>query len=59
MPARPRPHWQSRFSTTFVIGTSAALWFAAALVTGERIAVYSAAGWLVILVLDLGLALRR
>jgi len=58
LPQRPRSAGPA-FSTTFVIGTSAALWFAAALVTGAREPVIFASAWFVILVIDFRHNLKR
>ena len=58
LPAQPKPPGAA-FSTTFVIGTSAALWFAAALVSGERMAVTFAVVWLVVLLIDFRHNLKR
>jgi hypothetical protein len=59
MPPRPPSPPGSSFATTFVIGTAAALWFAAALVTGSRETVVMALGWLAILLLSVVTNLRR
>jgi hypothetical protein len=59
MPSPPRASRGSRFSTTFVIGTTAAPWFAAALVTGARETVIMSLGWLAILLLGLAANVRR
>ena len=58
LPSRPQ-HPGPAFSTTFVIGTSASLWFAAALVSGERLAVVFAVVWLGVLLIDFRHNLRR
>ncbi len=59
MPSRAPSPRGSTFSTTFVLGTAAALWFAAAIVSGGTIPVLFALGWLAVLILDFGLALWR
>jgi hypothetical protein len=58
LPSRPRLRG-STFSTTFVIGVSAAPWFAAAFITGARVAVIFAACWGVVLALNLVVVFRR
>jgi hypothetical protein len=59
LPSTPRPSGGSRFATILVIGTAGAPWFMAALITGEKVAIYVATGWLAVLVFDLAFALRR
>lgn len=59
MPSRPPSPRGSSFSTTFVLGTAAALWFAAAIVSGGTVPVFVALGWLAVLLLDFVLALRH
>ena len=58
LPRCPRPAGPA-FSTTFVIGTAASLWFAAALVTGAREPVIFASAWFVILLIDFRHNLKR
>jgi hypothetical protein len=59
LPSRPPPPPGSSFATTFVIGTAAAPWFAAAWITGGEIAGGFALGWALLLLVNLLRVLRR
>jgi len=56
---RASPVRRPSFGPTFMIGACASLWLSAAAVTGETVPILFAAGWLIVLALDLGFALRK
>lgn len=60
LPSRPLPAPPgSSFATTFVIGVSSAPWFAAAWITGGPVANAFAAGWALVLLVNLLRVVRR
>ena len=59
LPVKPRAPRPRQFSTTFVLGTAAAPWFAAAGVSGDPLAVSFALVWLAVILLDLVLIRGR